>query len=457
MINKELTWQQLVLIASLIFGMFFGAGNLIFPVQLGQLAGGNWLPATLGFLVTGTVVPFLAMLAVSVTHSRSVYDVAKPVGHWFGLAFLVAIHLTIGPFFGTPRTAATAFSMGVAPFLAPKDQGFGMLLFSGVFFGLAYYLMVKQSGLMKWVGKYLNPLFLALLLVVLLLALVMPMGSTHQAVSATYQAHAGFQGILDGYNTMDGIALLALAVSVVYAVKALGFRDAQVSQVLAKAGLLSIVAEAVLYAALVLLGVTSLGQFKAAANGGDAFAQIVAHYAGNFGTALTGVVVTLAVFTTAMGLFVSFAQDMHLVFPKVSYLWFLRVIAFGSFVTANAGLTNIVAWSVPVLMFLYPISLVLIMLSLTARYFNYAPVVYRSVVGFVALPALLDALASSPFMSGRLAQQVVNTYHQLIPFSTLGFGWLIPAAVGAFVGLGAYSLAQITQKSSVTVKVDESF
>lgn len=457
MINKKLTWQQLVLIASLIFGMFFGAGNLIFPVQLGQLAGGNWLPATLGFLVTGTVVPFLAMLAVSVTHSRSVYDVAKPVGHWFGLAFLVAIHLTIGPFFGTPRTAATAFSMGVAPFLAPKDQGFGMLLFSGVFFGLAYYLTVKQSGLMKWVGKYLNPLFLALLLVVLLLALVMPMGSTHQAVSATYQAHAGFQGILDGYNTMDGIALLALAVSVVYAVKALGFRDAQVSQVLAKAGLLSIVAEAVLYAALVLFGVTSLGQFKAAANGGDAFAQIVAHYAGNFGTALTGVVVTLAVFTTAMGLFVSFAQDMHLVFPKVSYLWFLRVIAFGSFVTANAGLTNIVAWSVPVLMFLYPISLVLIMLSLTARYFNYAPVVYRSVVGFVALPALLDALASSPFMSGRLAQQVVNTYHQLIPFSTLGFGWLIPAAVGAFVGLGAYSLAQITQKSSVTVKVDESF
>ena len=457
MTNKKLTWQQLVLIASLIFGMFFGAGNLIFPVQLGQLAGGNWLPATLGFLVTGTVVPFLAMLAVSVTHSRSVYDVAKPVGHWFGLAFLVAIHLTIGPFFGTPRTAATAFSMGVAPFFAPKDQGRGMLLFSGAFFGLAYYLTVKQSGLMKWVGKYLNPLFLALLLVVLLLALVMPMGSTHQAVSATYQANAGFQGILDGYNTMDGIALLALAVSVVYAVKALGFRDAQVSQVLAKAGLLSIVAEAVLYAALVLLGVTSLGQFKAAANGGDAFAQIVAHYAGNFGTALTGVVVTLAVFTTAMGLFVSFAQDMHLVFPKVSYLWFLRVIAFGSFVTANAGLTNIVAWSVPVLMFLYPISLVLIMLSLTAKYFNYAPVVYRSVVGFVALPALLDALASSPFMSGRLAQQVVNTYHQLIPFSALGFGWLVPAAVGTFVGLGVYSLAQITQKSSVTVKVDESF
>lgn len=98
MVEKKLTWRQLLLIASLIFGMFFGAGNLIFPVQLGQLSGSNWIPATLGFLVTGTVVPFLAMLAVSVTRSRSVYDVAQPVGHLFGVLFLVTIHLTIGPF-----------------------------------------------------------------------------------------------------------------------------------------------------------------------------------------------------------------------------------------------------------------------------------------------------------------------------------------------------------------------
>ena len=174
---------------------------------------------------------------------------------------------------------------------------------------------------MKWVGKYLNPLFLGLLLVVLVLSLILPMGDTHQAVSAAYQSNAAFQGILDGYNTMDGIALLALAVSVVYAVRGLGFQKQQVSKVLAKAGLLSILAEAVLYAVLVLVGTTSLGLFKASDNGGAAFAQIVSHYMGNFGTALTGVIVTLAVFTTAMGLFVSFAQDLHRVFPKVSYLW----------------------------------------------------------------------------------------------------------------------------------------
>lgn len=224
MVEKKLTWKQLVLVASLIFGMFFGAGNLIFPIQLGQLSGGNWLPATIGFLITGTVVPFLAMMAVSLTNSQSVYDIAKPVAPWFGTVFLVAIHLTIGPFFGTPRTAATAFSMGIAPFVPLRYQGVVMFVFSAVFFGLAYFLTVKESGLLKWVGKYLNPLFLGLLLVVLVLSLVLPMGDTHQAVSAAYQSNAAFQGILDGYNTMDGIALLALAVSVVYAVRGLGFQ-----------------------------------------------------------------------------------------------------------------------------------------------------------------------------------------------------------------------------------------
>lgn len=452
--DKKLTWRELVLVASLIFGMFFGAGNLIFPVQLGQLSGGHWVLATIGFLVTGTVVPFLAMLAVSVTRSRSVYDVATPVGHWFGLAFLVAIHLTIGPFFGTPRTAATAFSMGIAPFIAPKYQSLGMLIFSALFFGLAYFLTVKETGLMKWVGKYLNPVFMILLLIVLLMALFMPMGNTSQAVSSAYQSHATFQGLLDGYNTMDGIALLAVAVSVVYAVRGLGFRDHQVSSVLAKAGLLSIVAEAILYTALVLLGVSSLGQFKVAANGGDAFAQIIAHYAGNFGTALTGVVVTLAVFTTAMGLFVSFAQDLHLAFPKVSYLWFLRIIALGSFVTANAGLTNIVAWSVPVLMLLYPFALVLILLSLTGKFFDKSPLVYRSVVGFVAMPAFLDALAASPFMSSHTAQQLIGAYHQVVPLSSLGFGWVVPALLGAVMGEVLLGVSRVAQRQNQIIEGD---
>jgi LIVCS family branched-chain amino acid:cation transporter len=296
---------------------------------------------------------------------------------------------------------------------------------------------------MDWIGKYLNPLFLILLVATLLIALILPMGGLHQDVHAAYQNNAVFQGILDGYNTMDGIALLALAVTVVYAVKGLGYSDREVPKMVAKAGLLSIVAEAVLYAALVLLGTSSLGTFKASANGGDASAQIVGHYAGNFGTLFTGIVVTFAVFTTAMGLFASFAQDMHRTFPKVSYLNWLRVIAAGSFVTANAGLTNIVTWAIPVLMLMYPLALSLIGLSLLAKYFDRSSIVYQMVIGFVTLPALLDALANSPLIQLSWAETLVNGYHRIVPLASLGMGWIVPGVIGLLIGFLIYKLSPI--------------
>ncbi len=435
---KETKHRDTFLIASLIFGMFFGAGNLIFPVQMGQNAGGNWLPATLGFLITGTAVPFLAMLAVSITDSTGVYDVAKPVAPWFATLFLILLHLTIGPFFGTPRTAATAFSMGVAPFLPARFQTLGMLIFSALFFSFAYYLTTKQSDLVKWIGKYLNPLFLVLLVLVLVLSFVLPMGSLKQAVQPTYASNTFFQGFLDGYNTMDGLALLAFAVTIVYAVQGLGYKKEQVPKMLAKSGLFSILAEALLYVGLVVLGTSSLSLFKTAANGSTAFSQIVHHYLGNFGLLFTAVLVTLAVFTTAMGLFASFSQDMHKRFPKVSYLAWLRITAVGSFITANAGLTNIIAWAVPVLMLMYPLALVLILLSLFSKFFKRSRIVYRATI-FLTLPAaLLDLCANLPVTNLPVITPLVDGYHKYLPLAALGLGWVLPALVGAFLGLSLF-------------------
>lgn len=118
--TKTYSWKQLLVVSSLIFGMFFGSGNLIFPVHLGQLAGQNWLSAAIGFSISGALFPLLAILAIVVTNSDGLYDLAKPVGKWYATLFLILVHLTIGPFFGTPRTAATAFEMAAKPFL-PKD------------------------------------------------------------------------------------------------------------------------------------------------------------------------------------------------------------------------------------------------------------------------------------------------------------------------------------------------
>ncbi|MCG4305420.1 branched-chain amino acid transport system II carrier protein, partial [Enterococcus lactis] len=341
-------------------------------------------------------------------------------------------HLTIGPFFGIPRTAATAFEMAAKPFLPEKYNSLGMFLFSALFFLLAYFLTVHPTRLVKYVGKYLNSLFLALLAIIFVVSLFHPMGNLNQSAADTYQTNALTNGVLEGYNTVDAVALLALSVTFVHAVRDLGFKDKKVTELTAKAGSLSVALEVMIYFGLVLLGAMSLNKMSLSENGGTALSQITNFYLGNFGASFLGVMVTLGVFTTAMGLVVSFAQDFHKLFPKVSYMTWLRLTTFVSFVVANAGLDNIIQWSLPVLMLLYPLSLALILLSLTAKFFQKTPFVYQVTMLFAAVPAVLDMLANSPALVSqqRVVASMLEFYHHHVPFAALGLGWIVPTLLG---------------------------
>ena len=103
--SRKLTFKNYLVVASLLFGLFFGAGNLIFPLHLGQLAGSHWGPAAVGFLITGVLLPLLSVLAVAVTRAEGVFDIGRPLGVRFAAVFMVLIDATIGPMFGPPPTA----------------------------------------------------------------------------------------------------------------------------------------------------------------------------------------------------------------------------------------------------------------------------------------------------------------------------------------------------------------
>ncbi|CAJ1229588.1 branched-chain amino acid transport system carrier protein [Levilactobacillus zymae] len=448
--DKRHNFWQLLVVSSLIFGMFFGSGNLIFPVHLGQMAGQNWFTAALGFAVSGSLFPLLAILAVVVTKSDGLYDLAKPVSAKYAAVFLVLVHLTIGPFFGTPRTAATVYQMAAEPFLPKQWTTLGQWLFTAAFFALAYVLATHQNSLVKVVGKYLNAGFLALLAVVFVVAFLKPMGNVAHTPTVAYQTNASISGLLEGYNTIDAVALLALSVTFVHAVRGLGYRDKELTRLTAKAGTLSIVLEVLVYFGLVLLGTLSLGQLKLSDNGGVALSQIVGHYFSNFGTAFLGVLVTLGVFTTALGLVTSFAQDFHKLFPKVSYLAWLRVTTVASFLVANAGLDNIIAWSLPVLMLLYPMSLALILVSLTVAKKLYASVVYKTTIAVTAVPAVLDMLANAPAVVATFGPvaAVLHAYHTYVPFASLGLGWLVPTGLAFFLSLAWGHFRLVAQESA---------
>lgn len=444
---NPLTKKQYFVVSSMLFGLFFGAGNLIFPIHLGQLAGSHWVLATVGFLVTAVLLPLLSVLAVAVTRSEGVYDIGVPLGPVFALVFMVLIHLTIGPLFGTPRTATVPFTVGVQPMIPASWAHVGLFVFSVLFFGAAFLVSYHQSNVMSSVGKILNPLFLLLLFSVFLMGFVHPMGTaSSQTATAAYQ-HAGFfNGFLQGYNTMDALAGLAFGVTVVTAVRQLGkTRPSSNAKVTAKAGVLATGMIGLIYVVLVWLGATTLANFHVSADGGVAFNQLVSYYLGGVGHALLATLLTVTCLTTAVGLVAAFAQDFHKHFPKVSYHTWLALTCLASFLTANFGIDQIILWSTPMLMFLYPFAMVLILLSVTSPLFNRDPLVYAFVVGFTTVPAFLDMVAAfPPVVSQSAFGQMLGVFqHSVLPFVNLGMDWVVPALIGAVVGLGLHFLRPV--------------
>lgn len=436
--SRKLTWKDYLVVASLLFGLFFGAGNLIFPLHLGQLAGANWGTASVGFLITGVLLPLLSVLAVAITHADGVYDIGKPLGAGFAVVFMVLIHATIGPLFGTPRTATVSFTVGMAPFLPKNMQGTALLVFSALFFLAAFAFSYHQNNILSNVGKVLNPLFLSLLFLVFVVAFARPLGNPQTAaVTSAYKHGALVNGFLEGYNTMDALAGLAFGITVVTAVRGMGQKDAKsVSKVVAKSGLLAVLSIGFVYLLLILMGAMSLGRFKVSDNGGVAFNQIVNVYGGVFGQVLLAFLLTITCLTTAVGLVAAFAQDFHKHFPQVSYHAWLALSCLASFLAANFGLDTIIAWSTPMLMFLYPLSMVLILLSVFSPLFKTDGVVYFFVILFTVVPALGDMVVAFPSVVSQSSFGLaVASLRNHLPLANMGLSWLVPALVGLVVGL----------------------
>ena len=348
------------------------------------------------------------------------------------------IHATIGPLFGTPRTATVSFTVGFAPFLPKVAQGWALLLFSALFFLAAFLFSYKENQILANVGKVLNPVFLALLFLVFVVAFANPLGNPASApVTSAYVHNAVTNGFLEGYNTMDALAGLAFGVTVVTAVRSMGQRRAKdVSRVVAKSGVLAVSGIGLIYLLLILMGAMSLGRFKVSADGGVAFNQLVNAYAGAFGQVVLAFLQSVTCLTTAVGLVAAFAQDFHKHFPKVSYHAWLALSCLASFLTANFGLDQIIAWSTPMLMFLYPLSMVLILLSVSSPLFHRDGIVYFFVVLFTVVPALGDMVVAFPaVVSASHFGQVVAGWRSTLPLASMGLSWLVPALAGLAVGL----------------------
>ena len=437
---KKLTLRQLLAVASMLFGLFFGAGNLIFPASMGQLAGRNLWLAAAGFLVTGVGLPLLGVAALGISRAEGLLGLSSRVSRGYGLFFTCLLYLTIGPFFAIPRCATVSYTVGIQRMLPETGQTLALAVFSLVFFAAVLFFSLRPGEILTWVGKVLNPLFLAFLAVLVLRALTAPLGAVSAIEpSGSYAGAALSTGLLEGYNTMDALASLAFGIIVVNAIRGLGVEEpGQVARSTVLAGVFSSLLMALIYLLVTVVGAQSRGAFPAAANGGEALAQIAEHYFGAAGALILAATVTIACLKTAVGLITSCSETFVELFPKgPGYRVWAVIFCVVSFLIANLGLNAILNYSTPVLMFLYPLSIVLILLTLGGRLFGNHPTVLRWTIGCTAVAALADLLRTLPEGTRAVLhlEGVVTLAETWLPLCKAGFGWLVPALIGLVIGL----------------------
>ena len=317
--ENRLNFKQRILVAGTLFGMFFGAGNLIFPVHLGQLAGSNVIPAILGFIMTAVGIPILGVAAIGNTHSDGLQSLANKVGKGYGYVFTCLLYLTIGPFFAIPRCATTSFTTGIQPMLGSEtSETLALLIFSLVFFALVLFFSLRPAGITVWIGKIINPLFLIFLGVLVITALCRPSADISSvAPEVGYETGSLFSGFIEGYGTMDAIAGLAFGIVVIDIIRSMGItKDTAVAKEVLYSGVLTGLLMAVIYIATILMGTQSRGLFNTSGNGGIALAQIAGHYLGKAGSIILALTITFACLKTSIGLVTSCADAFVRMFPK---------------------------------------------------------------------------------------------------------------------------------------------
>ncbi|MEK3988655.1 branched-chain amino acid transport system II carrier protein [Robertmurraya sp. FSL R5-0851] len=417
-----------LVIGLMLFSMFFGAGNLIFPPVLGAQAGTSYWLAIGGFILTGVGLPFAVLLAVSLVKDGAA-EIGNRVHPWFSTIFMVIVYLSIGPFLAIPRNANVAYEMGIKPFLgSSSNSAFVLLAFSSVFFALVFVVSLNPSKMEQYMGRWITPVLLVAMVTLCTIGLF-KMDGHLQTPAEPYQANAFSTGFIEGYNTMDALAALAFGIVILSAIKQRGITDKkQLTKYTLKAALVAGVLLSLVYVSLGLIGgkMAASGSY---ASGTDLLTAASTLLLGSSGKALLGFIFTLACFTTVVGLTVACGQYFSKLLPKVSYRTVALIVTLIGFTLSNMGLAQILKVSVPFLVTAYPLTIVLTLLTFFSRYYKNIRKVYGSAMLFTGIFAVNSGLATAGVNLGFL-QSVAKA----LPFASVGLEWIIPAFVGTAIG-----------------------
>ncbi len=422
---QKLHGKNLLLVGFTLFSMFFGAGNLIFPPFLGAQAGTHTWIAMIGMTLSAIGFPVLGVIAVA--KADGLRNLAGRVHPAFAAVFTLLIYLSIGPGLAIPRTACTSFEM-VAPLIG--NSGALQLGYSIAFFVIALIIALRPDKLTDRLGKILCPILITLIIVLFIGCLVHPVAASYGTPHEIYATLPITQGFISGYDTMDTIAALNFGAIIALNIRAKGIEeDKQIVRGTIRAGWIAGAMMLVIYAMLAHIGALSGAAFPGGESGADTLTNIVPALFGAPGSILLAAIFMIACLNTCIGLLSCCSDYFHALIPAVSYRVWVVFFAGISAVISNVGLAGILRFSKPILSAIYPVALVLILLSLIPKLHQWR-LVYPLTIGFVTIQSIIAALSQAairiPFVTDLIAK---------IPLTAQGFGWVLPGVVGLLLGL----------------------
>lgn len=426
---KKSMFKDCLVLGFALFAMFFGAGNLIFPAGIGLAAGDQWPVALLATVLASIIFPLLAVVAVA-KMGNGYEDICRPVGHWYyTLTFFFCV-VFIVILANLPRTAATTHEMSIAPFF----PDFPIAITVVVYFAIALFLALDQSSLVDRIGKYMTPVLLILILVIVVKGFLTPLGST----VPTGQENIFGNAFIELYSTGDLYSGLMFATIFLTSLVAKGYQEGPNRK---KAVLVSCViagaAFFVVYGGLLVIGAHAGELFQVGTDRTALLTGIASQLLGPFGTIALAISVALACLSTATAL-ISMGADFFsgLTKGKVSYKVCAIVIALIGCVIGTFGVENIISFAGPAFLTVYPCGIAITFLGLFHKYLPNMGA-YKYCVIFALVAGALDGL-------NALGLSFAGSILSIMPLSGAGFGWVLPTVVGFFVGGIKYRLVPPT-------------
>ena len=421
----EIKQKDVIVCGFALFAIFFGAGNLIFPPYLGILAGDRWYIAMFAFLLSDPVLPIIGVIVTAKLGGRA-DDLGKRVSPKFAkLVGLVAI-LAIGPFFAVPRTGATTHEIFIRT-LFPSVPAW---VTCAVFFALTLYIALNPGRVIDAIGKYLTPALLVILTVIVFKAVISPPG----AMMVTTTERLFTLGFKEGYQTMDALGASLMAGIVITDLIRRGYTDKDVQfKVSVRVGMVAFVLLALVYGSLTYAGATVGQFFDADVERTALLIGMVELLLGKSGSIMIGFAVALACLTTSVGLTSTCGNYFDTISDgKLSYKNVVIVATAVSFVLSFLGVDGLITVAVPILSAIYPVIIVLILMSIFDKKIKYNWTYTGAVIGAFAV-ALVEAInLASVMRGGNLLGGMAETIASL-PLAQFGFSWVVPALVCSVV------------------------